>query len=244
MKNKIQQLEKFQAEARATYLPSVAINTVIFGFDGLSLNVLLMGFAESPLYSLPGGYVMKEEDLEAASRRVLTERTGLENVYLEQFFTAGNVDRLSEAVVEKEFKKLGWKPESPSWFSERKVSVCYYALVDPQKTVPQKLDFFVRDFIWRPVSNLPALMYDHSLIIEKAVQRLQWDMDRKVISSNLMNETFTMNELQTLYEAVYQKQFTRTNFHRKMLQSDFLERLEKKYEGKSHKAPYLYRFKK
>jgi hypothetical protein len=71
---------------------------------------------------------------------------------------------------------------------------------------------------------------------------LQSDLDEKLVGSNLMGENFTMNELQKLYEAVYQKKFVRTNFQRKMLSLGVLERLEKQYSGKSHKAPYLYRF--
>lgn len=95
------------------------------------------------------------------------------------------------------------------------------------------------------VHNVPELLFEHSFIIEKAKERLQDDLDKKLsqIGKGLMNETFTMGELQKLYEAVYQRGFTRTNFQRRMLNLNIMERLEKKYNGKSHKAPYLYKFK-
>jgi len=91
---------------------------------------------------------------------------------------------------------------------------------------------------------LPPLLFDHTTIIEKALSRLQSDMDQKLLSNNLLNEPFTMSDLQKLYEAVFQKKFTRSNFQRKMLKRDILARVGKKYEGRAHKAPYLYRFKK
>lgn len=68
---------------------------------------------------------------------------------------------------------------------------------------------------------------------------LQSDLDEKLVGFNLMSETFTMGQLQKLYEAVYQKKFVRTNFQRKILSLNVLERLEKQYNGKSHKAPYF-----
>jgi hypothetical protein len=71
---------------------------------------------------------------------------------------------------------------------------------------------------------------------------LQSDLDQKLVGFNLMGETFTMGELQKLYEAVYQKKLLRTNFQRKMLSLQVLERLDKQYNGKAHKAPYVYRF--
>ena len=86
------------------------------------------------------------------------------------------------------------------------------------------------------------MLFDHPSIIQKALWRLQSDLDDKLVGFNLMSETFTMNALQKLYEAVHQKEFVRTNFQRKMLSLNVLERLEKQYTGKAHKAPYLYRF--
>lgn len=130
---------------------------------------------------------------------------------------------------------------SGSWFEQRFISVCYYALVDDTKVNPQPEPFFT-EFKWVDVTRLPKLLFDHNLIVKKAISRLQADLDEKLVGFNLMSETFTMNELQKLYEAVHQKKFVRTNFQRKMLSLGVLERLEKQYSGKAHKAPYLYRF--
>jgi hypothetical protein len=119
--------------------------------------------------------------------------------------------------------------------------VCYYALIDDTKVKPSGEVIF-GEFKWFDINRLPKLIFDHSLIIKKALATLQSDLDEKLVGSNLLSETFTMNELQRLYEAVYQEKLVRTNFQRKMLGLGVLERLEKQYNGKSHKAPYLYRF--
>ena len=135
---------------------------------------------------------------------------------------------------------IGTIPHS-NWFAQRFVAVCYYALVDDTKVNPVTEAFFT-EVKWFDVNKLPKVLYDHDTIINKALKRLQSDLDEKLVGFNLMSQTFTMNELQKLYEAVYQKKFVRTNFQRKMLSLNVLDRLDKQYNGKSHKAPYLYRF--
>jgi 8-oxo-dGTP diphosphatase len=78
------------------------------------------------------------------------------------------------------------------------------------------------DYSWCEIQIIPDLLYDHNLIIEKALERLQYDIIQKLVGSNLLNATFTMKELQDLYEAIFQRKFIRTNFQRKMLSLDIL----------------------
>ncbi len=223
------------------YLPGVSINTVIFSFHNNKLKVLLLRFGDTPYFMLPGGYIKKEEDLDDAALRVLQERTGLQHIYLQQFYTSGKSNRANENVVQETLKKLGGIIPANNWMEQRFISVCYYALVDETK-VSIQTEPFMTEFKWFDVKKLPKLLYDHKLIIDKALERLQADLDQKLVGFNLMNETFTMNDLQKLYEAVYQKKLVRTNFQRKILSLGVLERLEKQYNGKAHKAPYLYKF--
>ena len=184
---------------------------------------------------------MTEENLDDAALRILQERTGLKNIYLEQFYTSGNINRSKEIVARELIQEMiGTIPHS-NWFNQRFVSVCYYALIDDTTVNPVTETFFT-EVKWFDVNKLPRVLYDHDAIINKALKRLQADLDKKLVGSNLMGESFTMGQLQKLYEAVYQKKFVRTNFQRKMLSLNVLERLEKQYNGKSHKAPYLYRF--
>lgn len=234
-------INNFLENAPQLYLPGVSIDTVIFSFVNDSLNVLLLRFRDTPYFVLPAGYIKKEEDLDDAAQRILEERTGLTNVYLEQFFTAGNNARVKDKFVVETLKKIGTDLSVNNWFEQRFISVCYYALVNETKVNP-KIEPFYSEFKWIDLKKIPKLLYDHNLIIEKALCRLQSDLDQKLVGFNLMGETFTMGELQKLYEAVYQKKLLRTNFQRKMLSLQVLERLDKQYNGKAHKAPYVYRF--
>jgi ADP-ribose pyrophosphatase YjhB (NUDIX family) len=234
-------IRQFLETAPDNYMAGVSVDTVIFGFNNGKLKALLLRFGNTPYFILPGGYVKKEEDLDDAALRLLRERTGLNNIYLEQFYTSGNVNRAKEEVaIELTQKIIGEIPHS-NWFAQRFISVCYYALVDDTKINPVTEVFFT-EVKWFDVNKLPKVLYDHNSIIKKALKRLQSELDENLVGFNLMGETFTMNELQKLYEAVYQKKLVRTNFQRKMLSLGVLERLEKQFNGKSHKAPYLYRF--
>lgn len=235
-------IRQFLETAPDIYMAGVSVDTVIFGFHNGKLKALLLRFGNTPYFILPGGYIMKEESLDDAALRILLERTALNNIFLEQFYTSGNISRPGEEVaVELTQKIIGTIPNS-NWFNQRFISVCYYALVDDTKVNPVSGAFFT-EVKWFDVNKLPKVLYNHDTIINKALKRLQRDLDEKLIGFKLMGDTFTMNELQKLYEAVYQKKLLRTNFQRKMLSLGVLERLEKQYSGKSHKAPYLYRFK-
>jgi hypothetical protein len=96
---------------------------------------------------------------------------------------------------------------------------------------------------WMDVSALPKLFLDHNRIVIKALEALRQRLDDKLVAFELLGDTFTMSELQVVYETILGKRLVRTNFQRKILSLDILERIEKKYTGGAHKAPYLYRLK-
>ena len=243
-RNELKKLTReFLETAPDVYMPGVSVDSVIFGFHNDKLKVLLSQLGDPPSFGLPGGFVMKNEDLDDAALRILQERTGFENIYLEQFYTSGKKDRSNGKILKELMEKVIGKMPEKSWFMQRFMSVCYYALIDDTKVKPSGEVIF-GEFKWFDINRLPKLIFDHHLIIKKALATLQSDLDEKLVGSNLMSETFTMNELQRLYEAVYQEKLVRTNFQRKMLGLGVLERLEKQYNGKSHKAPYLYKFGK
>lgn len=234
----------FLKNAKEIYLPNVYVNTVIFSYHHEKLNTLILRFSDSEYYMLSGGNVMNDEDLSEAAKRSLIDRLDIENIYLEQFYTTETNILPNQALIDVFLEKTG--PDLTQYYLlDRKVRVCYYALIDEDKLHPATKDSAINEFKWVDIHDVPDLIFGHSLIIEKAKERLQDDFDKKIskIGKGLMNETFTMKELQTLYEAVYDKKFARTNFQRRILGLDILERLEKVYNGLSHKAPYLYRFK-
>jgi hypothetical protein len=97
---------------------------------------------------------------------------------------------------------------------------------------------------WYEVDKLPELILDHNFIVQKALNHLRTHLDQKLLSINLLPELFTMKDLQQVYEAILGEELNRANFQRKILSLDILERHEKLFSGGSHKAPYLYSFKK
>lgn len=223
------------------YLSHVAFDSVIFGFSGEKLKILIMKYFNTGLFALPGGFVKYNEDLEDAVRRGLNERTGLKNIYLEQFQTFGNLKRYQPEIMKAILKANGLAPDSSHWMLERFISIAYYALINYKQVIP-KPDQLSDSIDWYEINELPKLMLDHGNIVEKALQTLRDNLERKLIGINLLPKQFTMRELQQVYEAVLGEKLRRTSFQRKMLALGILKRHEKQYSGKSHKAPYLYSF--
>lgn len=223
------------------YLSHIAFDSVIFGFSGQKLKILIMEYHNTGLYALPGGFVMHNEDLDLAVQRGLMERTGLDNIYLEQFHTFGNVERYKPEVMRNILQADGHAIDSDHWMLERFISVAYYALINSDK-VETRPDQISDSLGWYNVEELPGLILDHNNIVKTALKYLQLNLSIKPIGKNLLPNKFTMKELQQVHEAILGTPLRRTSFQRKMLGLDILERHEKRFNGKAHKAPYLYSF--
>jgi ADP-ribose pyrophosphatase YjhB (NUDIX family) len=187
-------IREFLETAPDIYMAGVSVDTVIFGFHNDKLKALMLRFGNTPYFVLPGGNIRKEENLDDAALRILQERTGLKNIYLEQFYTSGNTSRSKEDVAREFIQKMIGTIPNNNWFAQRFVSVCYYALVDDTKVNPITEAFFT-EVKWFDVNKLPKVLYDHDVVINKALKRLQADLDEKLVGSNLMGETFTMNAI-------------------------------------------------
>ncbi|MGN6616146.1 MAG: NUDIX hydrolase [Ilyomonas sp.] len=226
-----------------TFMPGLAIDMVIFGFHENKLKLLVLQYKKTGVFALPGGFIRKDENLNDAAKRVLRERTGLRNIYLEQFYTFGDLIRFDNRPMKRIMKGNGLEVSKDHWLLQRFVSVSYYALIDYKKAIPIP-DILSDGCAWYDLSAKPKLMMDHDLIVKRALNTLRENLDKKLIGFNLMPETFTMNELQSLYETVLDQKLLRTSFQRKMLNAGILEMVAKKMTGGAHKAPYLYRFSK
>ncbi|MHA6247144.1 NUDIX hydrolase [Pontibacter sp. CAU 1760] len=225
----------------AGYLPGLAIDLVILGFHHDQLKVLVLEYENTGLFALPAGFIQEEEDLNAAALRALTERTGLQDIFLEQFYVFGDRSRHDPSPLQAILKGKGISPSKDHWLLRRFISVGFYALVDFTKAVPNP-DALSDHCEWHDLVNLPSLMLDHETMIQKALDALRANLDRKLIGFNLLPETFTMGELQTLHETILNEKLNRSSFQRRMLSLNILERVDKKWTGAAHKAPYLYRF--
>jgi 8-oxo-dGTP diphosphatase len=222
-------------------IQQLSIDCVVFGFHENQLKVLLLKTKYLDLWMLPGGFVLQEEDTDAAAQRILAIRTGIQNIYLELFSVFGNVNRQFSEIHQAAMVEWGYKPDPNHWLCKRFVSIGYYALVDFSKVIPTADELSVLCG-WFDIAEIPNLAFDHMQIFQKALEQLRQNLDTKLVGFNLLPPTFTMGELQSLYETFLGKKLSRTNFQRKMLSIEVLERVEKKFSGGAHKAPYLYRF--
>lgn len=223
------------------FIKNVAIDAVIFGFHNHQLKVLLIEYKRTGYFALPGGFIREKEGLNNAARRVASERTGLDHIYLEQFYVFGDYSRYNPEPFKTILAVSGSPPSENHWLLQRFISIGYYALVDFTKAKPTPAAIF-DSCNWYDLNDMPALIQDHTQIVHKALDALRANLDSKLIGFNLLPGHFTMAELQTLYETILGKKLLRPAFQRKILGLGILERIAKKYSGGAHKAPYLYRF--
>lgn len=229
-----EQILKKSIEAKEIYLPHISADPVIFGFDQKELKVLLAKMNYRKQWLLPGGYVKKDEDLNDAVLRILESRTGITNVFLEEFGVFGKKNR-SELYFEDFEDSLFQK--------QRFISVGYYALYKSSEIKPVA-DEMSETCEWVYLSQLPEieLAMDHREIIEKALLTLREKLSCKPIGYNLLPEKFTLPELQKLYEILLGKTLNRGNFYKKIKNLGILKKLEEQRRGGAHKSPDLYSF--
>ena len=211
------------------FIHQLSIDCVIFGYKEAELKVLIPKIAlKTPLYTLPGGFIYQEESIDNAAKRILEERTGLNEIYLEQYRVFGNENRINSdlltnlAEFSDKMRQSALEEYGINWFSKRFISIGYYALVDINK-VNTEIGEMDESVEWYSIKALPKLIMDHNEMVEKALDTLRSNLDEKLIGFNLLPETFTMREVQELYEAVYDKPFARNNFQKKILDLGVLE---------------------
>ena len=198
----------------------VALDSIIFGFDGEVLKILLVkrGIEHTATtWSLMGGWLRPDEDLEGAAGRILFDLTGLENIYLEQLYAFGAPDR----------DKIS-----------RTVSVVYFALinvVDYEDKISESYEAS-----WFSLDSLPPLLFDHGSMIQMAIEKLRYKAAQHPIGFELLPEKFTIPQLQKLYEAIFNTTFDKRNFSRKFLSTGLLKKLNEKQRGHSKKGAYFY----
>lgn len=223
------------------FLPSLSVDCVIFGFHDNELKVLLLKHRHRNMWALPGGFIGVNEPVDAAAYRVLKERTGLNEIFLQQFQVFGEPERSSKEFHLQDIKNDGIDITEDHWILQRFVTVGYYALVEFSKVSPVP-DTFSEKFIWWDIHSVPKMVLDHRKILDKALATLRLQLNNQPIGYNLLPEKFTMPALQKLYETLLDKKLDRRNFQRKILGFQILNRLEETKKGVPHKSPFLYSF--
>lgn len=216
----------------------LSIDGVIFGFHENQLKVLLLRWRDTDEWSLPGGFIRKTESVDQAAQRVVQERTGLNELYLRQFHVFGDAERYDQADTWRRIN-LPIESNEVNW-SERTISLGYYALVEHSRVVPTP-DFLTDECRWWSLEQLPALLFDHNHIIRVALDMLRKQLDEQPLNHLLPNQ-FTIPELQRLHETILGHPVDARNFYRKIIASGQLERLAQRRVGTPYKSPFLYRF--
>lgn len=200
-----------------------SVDNVIFGFDGEALKVLLIKRNEDPYldyWALPGDLVRPDEDLRDAPKRILEQLTGLDNVFLEQFKTFGKVKR----------HPLG-----------RVITVGYYSLISIDKVSP-KAGNFAEEVEWINVADVKDLAFDHNEIMDHSLETLRTNLKLRPLGFELLPDTFTLSQLQTLYEVVLGKELDKRNFRKKIQSMKLIEDAQQYQQNVSHRPAKLYRF--
>lgn len=201
--------------------PAVTTDCVIFGFDGVQLNVLLIERGIDPFkgrWAFPGGFLNPDESAEEGARRELKEETNLNAEYIEQFHT---------------FSEPGRDPR------ERVITIAYFALVKLQNVVGG--DDAARAK-WFPMDRIPSLAFDHDRILRVATDCLRERIHFRPVGFDLLPEKFTLKQLQLLYEAILGIKFDRRNFAKKMLHSGLLAQLDETIWPTPKREANLYSF--
>ena len=201
----------------------IAVDVVIFTINKGKLHVLLIKMRKRPYerhWAAPGGLIKANESLKSAAARLLREKAGVRNVYLEQLYAFGDPHR----------DPFG-----------RVVSVAYFALV-PNLGMTLKTTGEYDDVNWFVVKSLPPLAYDHREIINKALRRLQSQIANSNIAYSLLPPKFTLTELQKTYEIILGRKLDKRNFRKKILSLEIVRKTRKRQSGVTNRPAELYEF--
>jgi 8-oxo-dGTP diphosphatase len=203
--------------------PAVTTDVVVFTIRDGRLSTLLVRRANPPHqgeWALPGGFLDIDEDLDACAARELAEETGINGVYLEQLYTFGATHR------------------DPR---ERVISVTYYALVPQDALATPRAASDAADVGWHAFDDLPQLAFDHAEIISMAHRRLVAKLDYSTIAFQFMPKTFTLSELQCVYETLLNQALDKRNFRKRILSLDLIEETGKLRRTGKHRPAREYR---
>lgn len=217
----IKTIKTIQTELESNHHVALSVDCVIFGFDENKLKVLLI---RSDLkqyegqWSLLGDLVMPTENLDTAAYRILKQRTGLSDVFMEQVHTFGDVNR---------------HPAS------RVVTVAYCSLINIQH---HKLKILDNELHWHDVDSVTEMAFDHKKIFDTSLSQLQKRVREHPLGFSLLPNKFSLRELQNLYEAILNIKLDRRNFRKKFFAMDFLIDLEEIETDVPHRPGKLYKF--
>jgi 8-oxo-dGTP diphosphatase len=205
--------------------PLVAVVVVILTVADDDLKVLLIHRSLEPFrdyWALPGGLLAEGETLDRAAARKLLDETGVQDVYLEQLFTFGELSRGDDA--------------------QRGVAVTYFALVQHEQVRLHERNEWQP--AWHDAYKLPALAFDNHLVVDYAIRRLRSKLEYTNVAYSLLPRQFTLSELQQVYEAILDREMDKRNFRRRMLSLGIIKAAGGTRMEGAHRPAQLFAFTK
>jgi ADP-ribose pyrophosphatase YjhB (NUDIX family) len=241
-------MEQLQIETlldEKEHLKNVSVDNVIFGYHNKELKVLLQQPFALDKWTVAGGYIKKTESIEEAAARVATSRTGLKNLFFQQFRSFGNPRRVkdSEFNARRISESLGMEVPADFWIFDYFVSVGFYTLTEFSKVTAEK-GALEAECRWWPVDELPSLMFDHRDLITEALNALRLHIAHYPIGYELLPEKFTLPEIHSLYETILGKTLDSRNFTKKLTATGIVVKLNETKRIGAHRSPFLYKFDK
>jgi 8-oxo-dGTP diphosphatase len=221
--------------------PHISVDCVVFGFDGNELKVLLINrdpsenSAQSGKLKLPGDLIIHGEVLIDAAERILSEFTGLHNIYLKQFGIFDDPYRL------KPSSDLDWLRKRTGLGVERVITVAYYSLIKIDQSMPTDLSI-AYNARWYPCTSIPPMIFDHNNIFESGLETVRREMLIEPLCFELLPEKFALNQLQRLYEAILGCSLDNRNFRKKIQRLPYIVPLHERQNGVPHKPAQLHKF--
>lgn len=238
-------IEDFILNGHLHYVPHVSIDCAIFGYHEQQLKLLLIKHKAIDAWCLPGGYIKRTETLVQAANRIVMERTGIGNLFLQQFKTFGDPDRAKTNSFDEEkwFEAMGVRIDKNNWLIDQTISIGFYAITDFANSVPEP-DMMSDDCAWFDIDNLPKLEFDHDEMVKEALHTMRVQLYHYPIGYNMLPEKFTLTEIHALYETLLGKKLDISNFPKKLIALGLLKKLDEKRSIGAHRSPYLYQFDK
>lgn len=243
--NTLEEVEDFIVNGYKTYIPHVNIDCAIFGYHDHRLKILLRQIEGLEGLCLPGGYIKRIETLDEAASRIVEEITSITGLYLQQYKTFGDPDRIKwkEFDIEKLSKKPPYKKIKSSWLKDQTISIGYYAITDFSLAEPQP-GFMTPSCAWYDIDEIPSLLFDHDQMVRDALQTLRSQLYYHPIAEKLLPKKFALTEIHAVYETILGKRLDIRNFPKKLAFLGLINKLNEKRNIGPHRAPFLYTFNK
>ncbi len=220
-------------------IPQLSINCVIFRFDGETLQVPVVRFLDEDVWNIPGGFIYQDEGIYEAAKRILLEQTRIDNLMLSQFGTFGSAERSVAKDITRN-PKMGFPQDIIDHFSQRFVTIGYYSIVGKEQRKLKAGPFF-KEVKWVNVAETEHLAMDHPQLVSEALLALRSELQSRPLLSSFMPETFTIPELQKLYEAILGRPVDRGNFRQRILKTKILEKIGTSKQKTGSRPPILYK---